>query len=152
MGVEQADHDITHLYPPFATKVQATLAQVRLETAGKFANLHGWILFEGLRTQRRQDWLYAQGRTRPGPVVTQRKVSNHSGGLAADCYPVDSAGDPLRNAPDAAWQIYGHCARANGLTWGGNWQGFVDQPHIEPPTALRLLWTIPAGIYVRRFA
>lgn len=36
------------------------------------------------RTQERQDTLFAQGRTAPGPVVTWTRNSNHSEGLAAD--------------------------------------------------------------------
>ena len=36
------------------------------------------------RTQERQDALFAQGRTAPGPIVTWTRSSRHSHGLAAD--------------------------------------------------------------------
>jgi peptidoglycan L-alanyl-D-glutamate endopeptidase CwlK len=43
-------------------------------------------LFEGYRTFERQRYLYAQGRTRPGPVVTRARpgMSYHQYGLAGD--------------------------------------------------------------------
>ncbi len=39
---------------------------------------------EGFRPQARQEFLYAQGRTAPGDVVTWTKSSKHTMGLAAD--------------------------------------------------------------------
>ncbi|MBL8981084.1 MAG: M15 family metallopeptidase, partial [Gemmatimonadetes bacterium] len=36
------------------------------------------------RTQERQDALFAQGRTAPGPIVTWTRASRHTHGLAAD--------------------------------------------------------------------
>ena len=39
---------------------------------------------ETVRTQERQDALYAQGRTQPGPVVTWTRESRHLAGGAAD--------------------------------------------------------------------
>lgn len=39
---------------------------------------------ETVRTQERQDALYAQGRTQPGPVVTWTRESRHLAGAAAD--------------------------------------------------------------------
>src|SRR4051812_45865119 len=43
-------------------------------------------LFEGFRTPERQQYLYAQGRTRPGPIVTKALpwTSYHQYGLAGD--------------------------------------------------------------------
>lgn len=42
------------------------------------------VVFETLRIQARQDWLYAQWRTRPGKIVTWTKTSNHSSWNAVD--------------------------------------------------------------------
>ena len=39
---------------------------------------------ETLRSPDRQRWLYAQGRTRPGPIVTKTLNSRHLKGLAMD--------------------------------------------------------------------
>ncbi len=41
-------------------------------------------VIETSRSQERQDALYAQGRTTPGPVVTWTRASRHAHGLAAD--------------------------------------------------------------------
>ena len=41
-------------------------------------------VIEGFREQARQDDLWAQGRSRPGPVVTWTKQSRHTVGAAAD--------------------------------------------------------------------
>lgn len=44
---------------------------------------------EAYRTQARQNALYAQGRTKPGPVVTWTRDSNHTKRLAVDVYPIN---------------------------------------------------------------
>ena len=43
-------------------------------------------LFEGFRSPARQSYLYSQGRTRPGPIVTRARPgeSYHQYGLAGD--------------------------------------------------------------------
>lgn len=48
-------------------------------------------VIEGLRTQERQDELYAQGRTTPGKIVTHTRKSRHTTGEAVDIvpYPID---------------------------------------------------------------
>lgn len=144
MSVQTADRDMSHLYPPFAEKLRAILLQANHETAGKHGVNH-WTIVEGLRTQARQNWLYAQGRTRKGDIVTHAKVSNHSSGLAADCYPVDDHGNVMWEAHEDIWQQFGHCVRSHGLQWGGDYPKitggkFVDQPHVEPDRKLKAAW------------
>jgi hypothetical protein len=89
---------------------------------------------QGLRTFEEQDDLFAQGRTRPGPIVTQARggESNHNYGLAADLCPfVD--GKPAWNAPMAVWAAIGAAAEARRLEWGGQWKKFLDKPHVQLP-------------------
>lgn len=43
---------------------------------------------EAYRSQKRQNALYAQGRTAPGPIVTWTRSSNHTRRLAVDIYPI----------------------------------------------------------------
>jgi len=43
-----------------------------------------FVIVQGARTQEYQDQLYAQGRTKPGPVVTWTRNSRHIGGFAID--------------------------------------------------------------------
>lgn len=53
-----------------------------------------FAIVSGNRTQKQQDWLYAQGRTRPGPKITWTRRSKHIGGMAIDFSAVDSKGNP----------------------------------------------------------
>jgi hypothetical protein len=65
------------LKPEFARKVKAVILDLQS---------HGLdpVVFESARSQERQDWLYAQGRTRPGSIVTWTHHSRHILGEAAD--------------------------------------------------------------------
>ena len=47
------------------------------------------IVVEGVRTPQRQRDLYAQGRTKPGKIVTWTMNSKHIDGLAVDLAPYD---------------------------------------------------------------
>jgi peptidoglycan L-alanyl-D-glutamate endopeptidase CwlK len=96
---------------------------------------------EGVRSTAKQQELWAQGRTKPGRIVTKAdgviKKSNHQKksdgfGYAVDC--CFSGPDPyLEHDPlfDAKWNAFGACAMALGLGWGGTWKSPVDRPHVE---------------------
>lgn len=150
MGVETPDNRPEHLFPPFNAKLQAAIALANHDTAGKFDHFDHWALFEGYRSQARQEWLYAQGRTRPGAIVTyKRGVSGyHPRGLAGDVVWYDHSGTPHWDGPAALWAILGHCARANGLIWGGDWQ-MADLPHIQPNDANLVSWAGPAKAHMQ---
>ncbi|HEX8176023.1 MAG TPA: peptidoglycan-binding protein [Pyrinomonadaceae bacterium] len=89
---------------------------------------------QGLRTFAEQDALFAQGRSRPGPVVTRARggQSNHNYGLAVDLVPFTN-GQPNWNAPLGVWTTIGSEAEKLGLEWGGDWKKFVDKPHVQLP-------------------
>ncbi len=77
-----ADHlpfDPASLHPAFREKVNRLIAALAAEGLP-------FRPFEGFRTPVRQDWLYQQGRTRPGAVVTKARAweSYHQYGLAVD--------------------------------------------------------------------
>lgn len=153
MSVQTADRDPNHLYPDFRAKVLAILEQANHETRGKHGVDH-WVIEEGLRTQARQDWLYAQGRTRPGLIVTHAKVSNHSSALAADCYPVDGHGNIMWEAHDSIWAQFAHCVRSHGMQSGRDYPKltggtFVDNPHVEPDEELRKTWGPKAKAWLK---
>lgn len=81
-SVTTPDRDLAHLFPAFRAKLQLALAETaeRTECA--------WQIVEGYRSNERQLWLFAQGRTRTGPVVTWMRTPKHHGaGLAADVMP-----------------------------------------------------------------
>lgn len=93
-------------------------------------------IVQGVRTEGEQQALYAQGRTKPGKIVTNHdgvtKKSNHQlkvdgYGWAVDC--AFSGPDPF--GEKKPWSTYGSCAKAVGLVWGGDWVSIVDRPHVE---------------------
>lgn len=97
------------------------------------------FVVEGVRTVERQQALYAQGRTTPGPIVTYKDGlvhrSNHQPlagiGYAVDCAFVPSAGESPFDALHP-WQAYGEALEAQGVIWGGRWK-MADLPHAEWP-------------------
>lgn len=84
------------------------------------------FITETYRSQERQNYLYEQGRSREGNIVTWTKKSNHTGRMAWDiaCYPPNNLYDSktLRKA--------GEIATSMGITWGGTWNT-PDKPHFE---------------------
>lgn len=95
---------------------------------------------EGYRTVAEQDALYAQGRTKPGNVVTNARGSSYSSqhqwGIAADFYlnmDIDGDGDKKDDAFNDVTNMFsrvGRLAEEVGLSWGGNWTRILDKPHL----------------------
>jgi peptidoglycan L-alanyl-D-glutamate endopeptidase CwlK len=99
----------------------------------------------GVRTAQQQQELYAQGRTKPGAIVTNadgvKNKSNHQPkadgyGHAIDLYPYYN-GSVQVNAPVSAFKtiathILGVAKQMSvSIEWGGNWRSINDYPHIE---------------------
>ncbi|MEK7556378.1 MAG: M15 family metallopeptidase [Patescibacteria group bacterium] len=82
---------------------------------------------EGRRSQARQNLLFAQGRTRPGNIVTWVQRSKHTSGIAFD---LGFAGYDPDSVPERWWKTAGEIGEALGLTWGGRWST-PDKPHFE---------------------
>jgi peptidoglycan L-alanyl-D-glutamate endopeptidase CwlK len=99
----------------------------------------------GTRTYAEQDALYAQGRTAPGPVVTNAPggFSNHNFGIAFDLGVFDQSGRYIDDLPDAGlagwdearvshfYRSLAPIGKALGLEWGGDWESIDDEPHYE---------------------
>ena len=132
------------LYPPFAEQLrdfESRLAAAKLP----------FYLFMGLRTFEDQDELYAQGRTKPGRIVTNARGGDslHNYGLAAD-FVLD--GQPEKPGIQWSWEIksdfnadgrsdwmtMGEMAESCGLEWGGRWKRFPDLPHLQNTYGLTL--------------
>ncbi|SFN63526.1 M15 family metallopeptidase [Dokdonella immobilis] len=92
-------------------------------------------IISGTRTYAEQDALYAQGRTRPGNVVTNARggYSNHNFGIAFDIG-LFERNQYLGESP--MYKAIGALGVELGLEWGGNWKTLVDQPHYQ----LRPAW------------
>jgi peptidoglycan L-alanyl-D-glutamate endopeptidase CwlK len=84
-----------------------------------------------LRTFAEQAQLYAQGRTKPGQIVTRAKPGQswHNYGLAVDVCPFFK-GKPIWNSRH--WNRIGALGKKLGLTWGGDWlHPKTDKPHFQ---------------------
>ena len=106
-----------------------------------------------LRTFAEQDALYAQGRTKPGAVVTRAKggQSWHNYGLSVDIVmlhdkdgngtfetaswdnKIDFDGDGVADWLEAVYvfELY-------GWEWGGSWRTFRDTPHFQKTFGLTI--------------
>jgi len=87
------------------------------------------IITETYRSFQRQNELYAQGRTKPGQIVTNAKAgeSFHNYGVAFDCVFKKEG----YNATEKQWEILGKEGEKLGLEWGGRWVSFKDRPHFQ---------------------
>jgi peptidoglycan LD-endopeptidase CwlK len=87
-------------------------------------------IISGTRTYDEQSALYAQGRTTPGPIVTNAPAgySNHNFSIAFDIG-IFQDGDYLDDSP--LYRQLGAIGKSIGLTWGGDWANIDDEPHFE---------------------
>ncbi|QPX71670.1 endolysin [Bacillus phage SP8] len=86
----------------------------------------------GYRSYAEQNALYAQGRTKPGSIVTNARggYSNHNFGLAVDYFLYDKNGNAHWNV-NSDWKRVAQIAKDLGFEWGGDWKSFYDAPHLE---------------------
>lgn len=93
------------------------------------------IITECYRSPERQDELYAQGRSKPGAIVTYKRggESNHNK-LPAPALDVAF----LLADGETSWSglLLSKFARLMKAAdarvhWGGDWAGFKDRPHFE---------------------
>lgn len=89
---------------------------------------------QAFRTYAEQNALYAQGRTRPGSIVTNARggQSNHNYGVAVDVfiYPGTFAQAKFLEPSDARMKKIVAAMKKRGMKWGGDWD-FKDYPHFE---------------------
>ncbi len=119
-NVTTANRDIKSLQP-----LAQQAAQLFLDTC----KARGIDIFvtEYHRSQARQDWLYEQGRSRPGQIVTWTRSSNHTSGYAWDI-----AVNPPHDLYDfSIISKAGAVAKELGIEWGGNWPDTRDTPHFQ---------------------
>lgn len=83
-------------------------------------------IFCSFRTFQEQTALYAQGRTKPGEIVTKSKAgySWHNYGCAFDV----AFGGPGKWNWNGNYNAVGALAKKYGLEWGKDWN---DKPHFQ---------------------
>lgn len=92
-------------------------------------------IVEGYRSPERQDILYNQGRTTPGPKVTEKKggESKHNSwpSLAADIgfWGEDGQEDYSEENYRLFYELWQE--HTKGFIWGGTWKSLPDRPHFE---------------------
>ena len=90
----------------------------------------------GHRTNEEQARLYAQGRTMPGRIVTNARpgesVHNRNPSVAFDFCPWPVDWDDIVRFGVVAGVLQ-HVGWTIGfdVQWGGDWDKFVDYPHVE---------------------
>ncbi|MCS0827455.1 LysM peptidoglycan-binding domain-containing protein [Cytobacillus firmus] len=84
------------------------------------------LIYEGLRDEATQREYVAKG-------ASQTMKSYHLVGQAIDFVPVVSGGKADWGAYGGAGikKIVAYAKTSCGLTWGGDWKGFVDKPHLQ---------------------
>ena len=88
------------------------------------------LITETYRSQARQDYLYAQGRTRAGKKVTWTKNSRHTSRRAWDVCKNVKGGE---YSDEGFFRKCGAVAKKLGIIWGGDWST-PDMPHFEVDT------------------
>ncbi|GMK37724.1 peptidoglycan L-alanyl-D-glutamate endopeptidase CwlK [Paenibacillus sp. CCS19] len=126
---------------PAPTGLHPAVAQASDKLVAEAATLGIQVVItDGFRSSAEQDALYRQGREDSGAVVTQVKggESYHNYGLAVDFALRMPSNDVIwdmkydGNRNDQAdWMEVVAIAKKLGFTWGGDWEGFKDNPHLQ---------------------
>lgn len=122
MGVTQVYRDISALTPAAQTACKLFLKKC----AEKGLKVR---ITETYRSQERQNYLYEQGRTRSGNIVTWTKNSRHTSRRAWDICK-DVKGEEYSDK--SFFASCGDIAKELNITWGGTWKQ-ADTPHFEIP-------------------
>ena len=96
------------------------------------------LITSTLRDAESQNALYAQGRTRPGKVVTNARAGQswHNYGCAFDFVPIvngKAQWDDTRT-----FERCGAIAEGQGLEWAGRWRSFKELAHCQYTGGLTL--------------
>ena len=119
-NIYTACKDISELTPAAQTACRLFLDKC------KAAGLNVRIT-ETYRSQERQNYLYEQGRSRKGNIVTWTKNSRHTSRRAWDICK-DVKGQEYSDS--GFFKACGDIAKSLGITWGGTWKQ-ADTPHFE---------------------
>lgn len=130
--LEKAEKKLENVHPVVAEKARQLITKAYNE--GIYV-----VITQGYRSKEEQDALYAQGRTKPGKIVTNAKggYSYHNFGLAFDFAIMKDDGNISWNVDDK-WKRVAQIGKSLGLEWGGDWKSFPDYPHFQYTFGLSL--------------
>jgi len=127
---------ISKLHPSVREEVTKIINEIDKALTGR-AKIR---IVQGLRTFAEQDALYAQGRTKPGKIVTNAKggQSNHNYGTAIDfCLIIDGKEVSWDTEKDydndhiSDWKECVAIFKKYKWKWGGDFSSIKDYPHFE---------------------
>jgi len=120
-----SDRDLDHLNPRVAAAAKAALTECA--AAGMSV-----LVTCTYRSGAEQDELYAQGRTKPGPKVTNARAgqSFHQYRMALDLYP-NPGGKPDFSGKHPWWPKIAAIFKKHGFEWGYEWPRFREMPHFQ---------------------
>ena len=98
------------------------------------------IVTSTYRDEESQNELYAQGRTKPGSIVTNARGgwSYHNYRCAVDVVPVVN-GKCDWDGSHPVWADVGRLGKENGLDWAGEWVHFKELAHFQYTGGLTLM-------------
>lgn len=142
MRHSKSEQRVKLLHPKIRDEVKSLVEKAELSLPRDVAI----AIPQGLRTIDEQDALYAQGRTKPGSIVTNARggSSYHNYGLAFDfCLVLDTNRDGVYDYTSwdikkdndrdgiADWLEVVKVFENAGWEWGGKWSSIKDYPHLQ---------------------
>jgi peptidoglycan L-alanyl-D-glutamate endopeptidase CwlK len=140
MGVLRQEVRLRGVHPQLVLMARAWSVQLSFDI----------LITDGVRTNARQAELYAQGRTTPGPIVTNAPTAALSAhgrkwfagrafGCAIDAVPCTGPRGAPTYLDTAAYEAMAIIAERMMLMWGGRWTRAADgmdpdKPHFQWPT------------------
>lgn len=133
------------VHPKLVAVVKRAMA-IMNEWAANGVNATDFMVTEGVRTPARQKELYAQGRTKPGNIVTWTMNSNHfvnartGYGHAVDLAPYPLDWNDFKKFDRISRAMFQAADELNTpIRWGADWnqnghpreRGETDSPHFE---------------------
>jgi len=132
------DADISKLSPGFLWRLNRTLAAANTQLHD-LGYKYRFQVFEAVRSDARQQWLFGSGRTYRGPWLTNAESAQYSWhffGNASDIVPRPiladgTLGDWTWDVRAGIWVVLYDAATANGCTTGLHWTD-EDACHVQP--------------------